>query len=375
MTTPPPHEPLQPDESTDPSLRPVNDGAGGASGVEVADGVDGVDQVDADQADAAAQASVAERVAAEQAAGEEQEQDSPAQDATEEPETDTAPEPAASPAGSVRQLVKRAIKASPYGRRAAEQRLQRDVMRLSLRDANERLESMVTELHRLRALGFGRPERDQPGLGYVFIVTYGRTGSTLLQGILTHIPGYLVRGENGGIVYQLYRFHKGALVQRDRLARKVPLNPTHPWYGIDGYPEDLALRQLRQLVLDTVIRPTSAARMVGFKEIHWDVPDLHDYLTFLRAVFPGARFVVNTRDVAGVVASKWWANRPNALAEVTRLDEKVRKAAAFLGDAAYHVHYDDYVADPTSLRGLFEWLDAPFSERQVRAIMSRRHSY
>jgi Sulfotransferase family len=254
-------------------------------------------------------------------------------------------------------------------------RLQRDVMRMSLRDASERLESMVTELHRLRALGFGHPDRDRPGLGYVFIVTYGRTGSTLLQGILTHIPGYLVRGENGGVVYQLYRYHKAAMAQRDRLERKRPLNPTHPWYGIDGYPEDLALRELRQLVLDTVIRPTSAAHTVGFKEIHWDVPDLHDYLTFLRAAFPGARFVVNTRDVAGVAASKWWVNRPGALDEVKRLDEKVRGAAAFLGDAAYHVHYDDYVADPASLQGLFDWLEAPFSEREVRAIMSKRHSY
>jgi hypothetical protein len=165
------------------------------------------------------------------------------------------------------------------------------------------------------------------------------------------------------------------MTQRDRLERKVPLNPTHPWYGIDGYPEDLALREIRQLVLDTVLRPTSATQTVGFKEIHWDVPDLHDYLTFMRAVFPGARFVINTRDLTGVANSKWWANKPNAMAEVTRLDQKVRAAGEFLGDAAYHVHYDDYVAEPKTLRGLYEWLDVPFNEQQVRAIMTRQHSY
>jgi hypothetical protein len=33
-------------------------------------------------------------------------------------------------------------------------------------------------------------------LGYVFVMTYGRSGSTLLMGLLNTIPGYLVRGEN-----------------------------------------------------------------------------------------------------------------------------------------------------------------------------------
>jgi len=31
---------------------------------------------------------------------------------------------------------------------------------------------------------------------YVFVVTYGRSGSTLMQGLLNALPGVLVRGES-----------------------------------------------------------------------------------------------------------------------------------------------------------------------------------
>jgi hypothetical protein len=37
----------------------------------------------------------------------------------------------------------------------------------------------------------------------IFVVTYGRSGSTLLQGVLNGIPGFLIRGENKDIVGHL----------------------------------------------------------------------------------------------------------------------------------------------------------------------------
>lgn len=233
---------------------------------------------------------------------------------------------------------------------------------------------MVSELHRLRQHGFGRQERHD-NYGYLFILTYGRTGSTLLQGIITRTPGYCIRGENGGAVYELFRYYQSAMHHRGRLARRSPLPPEHAWWGIDGFPEDVALREIRALILDTLIRPTVGARTVGFKEIKWSYEDLDDYLAFLRVVFPGVRFVVNTRNLADVAVSKWWARRPNAMQDLRKLDEQVRQAGEALGDASFHVHYDDYKDDPQALRGLFEWLDAPFDLARITAVMSQPHSY
>ena len=42
----------------------------------------------------------------------------------------------------------------------------------------------------------------------VLIVTYGRSGSTLLQGILNSIEGCLIRGENDNFCFALYQAHQ-----------------------------------------------------------------------------------------------------------------------------------------------------------------------
>jgi hypothetical protein len=241
-------------------------------------------------------------------------------------------------------------------------------------------DDLRAEVHRLRAeVGRFAP---RPDLGYVFIVTYGRSGSTLLQGILGAIPGWLIRGENGGAVYHLHK-HFATVIERARPRRGKDLDATNPWYGIDKYPRNLALDELRAIVLSTLLRPEPGTRVVGFKEIRWQYPDLEDYLAFLRLLFPSARFVFNTRNHADVVNSQdgrrrpegWWREGEEALKEVARVEGLQLAACEALGDAAYHVHYDDYVADPTTLRGLFAWLGEEFDEERVRRVMSVRHSY
>ena len=237
-----------------------------------------------------------------------------------------------------------------------------------------------------RDLAEGRPLPGMPGwrrsnLGYVFILTYGRSGSTLLQGILDSIPGYLIRGENRGVLYQLYKFHSTVVARKKelqsdfkRLQVSDALPSTHAWYGLDGYPEDLALRDMRRLVLDTILRPTARTRVTGFKEIRWSQKDLDQYIGFIRALFPGARFIVNTRSHEAVSHSHWWAEDPDALTKIKQREDQLLQIAERLGDSAYRVHYDDYVADPTVLRGLFDWLGEDFDEAAVRRTLDRKHS-
>ncbi|MFJ6216523.1 sulfotransferase [Streptomyces sp. NPDC092296] len=216
---------------------------------------------------------------------------------------------------------------------------------------------------------------DGPALGYLFILTYGRSGSTLLQNLLSTLPGVLVRGENQGVLYDLYRFHSKVLHHRDRLAGSSPLPPFHPWWGIDGYPEDAALAEMRHLVLETLIRPRPESRIVGFKEICWPEEDLAEYVAFLRQLFPGARFVFNTRQLADVARSKWWATMPDALDRLTLIEKRMAAVVEDLGSSAIRVHYDDYCADVEALRPLHEWLGAEFDVERVRTVMAVRHSY
>ena len=42
----------------------------------------------------------------------------------------------------------------------------------------------------------------------IIIVTYGRSGSTLLQGLLNASPEILVKGENMNYFYHIFKSHK-----------------------------------------------------------------------------------------------------------------------------------------------------------------------
>src|SRR3954465_12740328 len=217
--------------------------------------------------------------------------------------------------------------------------------------------------------GFGprlpRVSSTRRDLGYLFVVTYGRSGSTLLMGLLNSIPGYLVRGENWDAVHHLYRFHRTLDEGRQRWQPDRLRQRTHPFFGAADFPVRRSLEGIRALVLDTVLRPREDTRVTGFKEIRWYHDDLEEYVAWMREVFPGARFVVNTRDHDEVLRSGWWAKSPDRAASLPRGEARILALADVLGDAAYRVHYNDYVADPSTLGGLYAWLGEPFDENAV----------
>jgi hypothetical protein len=215
-----------------------------------------------------------------------------------------------------------------------------------------------------------RVERD-----YLFVVTYGRSGSTLVAGLLNAIPGYLIRGENGDALHHLFLYHRTLERESARPAGNTR-KKTHPWFGISDVPLRRSIALSRQLVLETVLRPKDHTRVVGFKEIRWAHDDGPEYVAWLRELFPGARFLVNTRDHASVLRSAWWAKEDPAVAgpKLADIEARLLALAASLGDAAYRIHYDDYVADPTVLRGLYDWLGEPWDEASVRATLAVQHS-
>ncbi len=210
-------------------------------------------------------------------------------------------------------------------------------------------------------------------MDYLFVVTYGRSGSTLLAGILNSIPGYLIRGENKGYLDGLYRAHTDGVARRQLMGGKKPLTAENPWYGIDGYDADVALDRMRTLVVDALLRPEPDTRVIGFKEIRYNRPDLIAYVQFMRDVFPGARFVFNSRNHADVLRSKWWATKPAAA--LTRFQARLDEAQRAHSDVSIAVSYDDYQHEPKQLGPLFDFLGEELDLARVTAVMAREHSY
>lgn len=221
-----------------------------------------------------------------------------------------------------------------------------------------------------------RRRKPEPGQwDYLFIVTYGRSGSTLLQAILNSIPGYAIRGENGGAVKHLWRFHREMAERSSSRRRALPLPSDNPWWGIDGFDEEISAGTIRDLVDRTVLHPPRGTRTTGFKEVRYLGEDTPDYVRWLAATFPGSRFVFNSRNLDDVVLSGWWPEHDDARERLGRVQQMQDDLRVSLGERAFPVSYDDYTADPGALHGLFSWLGEPFDRGRVESVMSRKHGY
>lgn len=214
---------------------------------------------------------------------------------------------------------------------------------------------------------------------HVFIVTYGRSGSTLLQNLLNSLPGYQIRGENNNALLHLARaWHaiESAGPMRGMRREGKTSDQTHPWYGAEAVDPEVFGAALARTFSAEVLRPGPDVRVSGFKEIRFHLQPgfFATYLDFIRAFFPGTRFVINTRDHAAVARSGWFARRSAAqvdqtLSQAERLFDAYRAANP---ENCYHVHYDDYVADPQQLRGLFDFLGESWDEDLIAGVMGTR---
>ncbi len=215
---------------------------------------------------------------------------------------------------------------------------------------------------------------------HLFVITYGRSGSTLLGGILNLVPGALIRGENHGSLNHLYRAVRA--VERT-LAQPRTIDddkPIEAWFGASNVKPRAFREGVVQAFVDNVLVPRPGVSMIGFKEISYRLRDFSeeefsDFLLFLREAFERPCFVFNVRRHEAVARSAWWAGEPNARRELAELDRRYRLAAGQHPDISAWVDYDRIVDDPASLRSLFDFLGAPFDEAAVRAVLAIPHSY
>lgn len=214
---------------------------------------------------------------------------------------------------------------------------------------------------------------------FLFVVTYGRSGSTLLQGLLNAIDGYCIRGENKATLFHLYR--ASAATENARRFHRGAEDPTSPWYGADRLDTEKIARRWLDGFLDEIIQPPSGTRCCGFKEIRHLVTDMSDeefagYLRFVERGFPGAGFIFNVRSVEATGRSGWWpgfqSTRRTEILVHARL-RMARQAEAMPNGLLFS--YDAWQADTDYPRRLFEFLGEPYDAALVRRVKASRHSY
>lgn len=213
----------------------------------------------------------------------------------------------------------------------------------------------------------------------LFIVTYGRSGSTLLQNMINALPGHLMRGENSNFLLPLVRawqdLRHSEQAAKMRLTR-APSEPHQPWYGFEAVDPDKVGQEFADLFMRQVLRPAPDTRVIGFKEIRWheDPAMFPVMMEFLIRYMPDARFVFNTRAHAEVCRSGWWKTMdPEGVTRILETAETLYSAAqAQHPDRCLAMHYNTYVSRPDAWAPLFDFLEMPFDASLVRSVLGRK---
>lgn len=224
----------------------------------------------------------------------------------------------------------------------------------------------------------------------LLIVTYGRSGSTLLQGILNSIPGCLIRGENYSLCEGLYRSYRAYLRTQQKITDEDTLSPSSPWYGAAQLDAQRYIADLRAMLLSHLtlgVPRGTQLQCVGFKEIRYlkiDMPPdeadyeqyFQDYLDFLTKLLPELAIVFLTREPAQVVNSAWWKEWPRdfVLSNLAGFHSAAAKYARQHDNCCF-IDYADVVRNGEALASLFTFLGAPCDHAKVAEVLGRRHSY
>lgn len=218
---------------------------------------------------------------------------------------------------------------------------------------------------------------------FVFVVTYGRSGSTLTQGLLNTLPRTLVRGENDLYLLHHYRAWAGVRQVKQSFADAGSRRgPKSAFYGIDEVDLDRFVSSTRDLAVSQLLGATPASQVdrLGFKEVAWhrvEAGETADFFDWFEQVFPGARYVLNRRDHENVATSGFWQKqeRDEVMRAITRVEEIQDHLVATRPDRALLTQYERVTSDDPAvadreLRALAEFVTGSCSGDQL-AVMRR----
>jgi hypothetical protein len=222
----------------------------------------------------------------------------------------------------------------------------------------------------------------RPGLArfpFVFIVTFGRSGSTLLQGILNSIPGYLIRGENNSTLLALFvavrQYQQASGYVRDQS------DPTHPWFGAEKLVPRIFSESVADLFLNLCLQPETTTRCIGFKEIRYTPEEIPDelftkYLEFIQIAFPKAALIFNVRSVTEAMDSGWWVGLDRGPTKY-HLEATIERFELYAAEHAncFVFNYDSLIKSPAYCEGLFGFLGEPLDLDRIKAVLAQPHSY
>ena len=221
---------------------------------------------------------------------------------------------------------------------------------------------------------------------FVFVVTYGRSGSTLAQGMLNTLPRTLVRGENNLYLLPMFRAYASLESFKDKFGGPGAAKASSAFYGLREVDLDAFAVSVRQLVQQQLlgdVAPSDIDRL-GFKEVLWHrikPEEWSDFFGFMDVAFDDPRYVLNRRDVAMTSTSGFWQKKEPGVAEqqinrVRRLQDFLRESRA---DRCVDTQFeamtsDDRAVAAEQLRRLAEFVTGSCDDDLLAALFATRET-
>jgi len=225
----------------------------------------------------------------------------------------------------------------------------------------------------------------------VFIITTGRSGSTLLLRYLNCAEGLVVWGEHAGVMRELaeaYGRLTGAETAEfieaarpwveDLKAKRAVVCPldqmTIEW--VNSFDPAQVRSAFRRMLLALFTVGLDETTRWGFKEIHYGCREMN----VLRQLFAAPRFLMLLRDPAAILKSKLsaFAKGDSAamaphVAETRAFFESAAAEAASGAPDVLFVRYEELAAQPEpQIARIAAFVEAPFAAGAVQAIGGER---
>ena len=211
----------------------------------------------------------------------------------------------------------------------------------------------------------------------LFIITYGRSGSTVLQNFFNQFENVTVRGENNNLLLHFATaWHHSVHADWGTQVRekKQTTFPTCPWFGYENVDSDALGQKLADLFIDSILLPPANTRIIGFKEIRWadNVEQLSIIVNFIRNFFPQPSFVFNTRNHDEVAKSSWWSRlqAKKVKRKLSKFENSYNSIYRRNKDISVKVHYNDLIIDTRYWIPLFEIIDRDYDEEIVKNVLN-----
>jgi hypothetical protein len=212
----------------------------------------------------------------------------------------------------------------------------------------------------------------------VLIVTYGRTGSTLLQGLLNSVDGVVINGENNLFPFEMFTI-------KNKIEKTIieygadALTPEHPWFRANRLSIDKFILDARVL-LENQIRSDLGSEVIwGFKEIRfiedYALEYFEDFLYFMKSLMPKPYFIFLHRDFNEVKSSSWWVDYDHDIL-LNKIKYFWDVADKFIANDvdSFKIDYKDLTIFGGEVEKMFNYLGFEYKIDGHQLVINKKHS-